>query len=111
MEYLIASDTPPKAGQRYFGDGKKFRHHCEVILQWAEKHKNESNSSITTISKDTGIPRMSVYWLIEDAKTRKQNSLLYKMARQHNYQVSINKRWNTIDKYKRRKNIISAYKK
>ncbi|MFA7142938.1 MAG: hypothetical protein WC175_03035 [Candidatus Dojkabacteria bacterium] len=85
------------------------KHHCIVLLSWASKHRN-NEVSITILSNETGIPRMSISWILKDYRVRKQDSVLYKIAQTHNYNFIVYKNWNTSNKYKRRKLIIDAVK-
>lgn len=98
--------TPLSKSERY-----KMVNHCQVLLSWASKH-HSNETSITVISNETGIPRMSVQWILKDYKERKADSTLSRTARSYGFDFIIYKNWNDElkDKYKRRKKIIDAVK-
>ena len=82
---------------------------CIVLLAWAAEHRN-MEASITIISEATGIPRMTLHWILEDVFDRHERSILSRTARSYNYDFMIYKSWNTSEKYKRKKKIIDAVK-
>jgi predicted transposase YbfD/YdcC len=82
---------------------------CIVLLAWAAEHRN-MEASITIIAEETGIPRMTLHWILEDVFDRHERSILSRTARSYNYDFMIYKSWNTTEKYKRKKKIIDAVK-
>jgi predicted transposase YbfD/YdcC len=80
-----------------------------VVLLWASRNRSKE-ASITMISEETGIPRMTLHWILEDVFDRKENSILARAARSNNYDFMVYRTWNTTNKYKRRKKIIDAVK-
>jgi hypothetical protein len=80
---------------------------CIVLLNWAALNR-EREVSITIISDETGIPRMTLHWILEDFFDRKERSIISRAARSYNYDFIIFKSWNTTNKYKRKKRIIDA---
>ena len=83
--------------------------HAIVLLRWASEHRSQE-ASITIISKETGIPRMSLAWILKDYVTRRESSTIARVARSTGYDFLIYKAWNKDDKYKRKKKIIDAVK-
>jgi hypothetical protein len=84
--------------------------HSIALLTWAAEHRNEE-ASITIISKETGIPRMSLAWILKDYIDRKESSTIARVARSTGFDFLIYRTWNTEDKYKRKKKIIDAVKR
>lgn len=96
-----------------FRDGRgpiTLTQHCLEIFKWAEANPWKK-TNLSEISKATGVPRMSLHWIFYDAYIRRNKSVIYKAARFYGYKYRIDHRWNTINKYKRRKLIIYEVKK
>jgi hypothetical protein len=91
------------------GDGVIMEENCLNLLKWASENPSKK-ANLTTISNDTGIPRMSLRWILVDAKVRERESKLYRTARIYNYKYRIDSAWNMENKYKRTKHIIRAKK-
>jgi hypothetical protein len=83
---------------------------CSALLDWAEKNPN-MKTSITDISNATGIPRMTLHWILSDDEIRPETSVLNRVANSEGYEYSIDTTWNKIHKYDRKKHIIHAAKK
>ena len=110
MDYLARIDEENVGyAKSVFGDGKKSQAHCLKILNWAIKNDNKP-TSITKISEATGVPRMSVHWIITDAMIRKNGSTLHKVAVKHKIKYETYSNWNKQNKYKRVKIILKATK-
>jgi hypothetical protein len=109
LKYLIISDEPIK-GLKVFGDGKIMQDYCFQMLKWAEKNRGK-DASISVIQKATNIPRMNIDWILRDFKVRKSQSTLARVARIHNFNFQVDKKWNEENKYKRQKKIIRAYRR
>lgn len=108
MKYLAVVDGKNvDRNVTVFGDGEKMRGHCLDILEWATRNPNKP-TSLTNISRDTGVPRVSVKWVLHDAACRRQNSTLARVAREHGYYYSIDGEWRKSNKSKRLKPIIKA---
>lgn len=82
---------------------------CVVLLTWASKNRN-ADVSISILSEATGIPRMTLHWIITDVSNRKGNSILSRAAQHYGYEYIIYPTWNTRDAHKRKKKIIDAVK-
>ena len=87
---------------------KKMFNHCIILLKWATENRN-AETSITIISEETGIPRMSVQWILKDYKERKQDSTLGRAARSQGYDVLVYKNWNNEEKDKYKMSINHIY--
>lgn len=80
---------------------------CIVLLEWASRNR-EREASITIIAEETGIPRMTLHWILEDVFDRKERAILSRAARTYNFDFKVFNTWNTTEKYKRKKRIIDA---
>ena len=49
---------------------------CIVLLEWASKNRNRE-ASITIIAEETGIPRMTLHWILEDVFDHTYNTGKY----------------------------------
>lgn len=82
---------------------------CLILLLWASKSHNEE-VSISILSEKTGIPRMTLHWILTDWADRKGHSILSRAAQHYGFDFIIYSTWNTRDAHKRRKKIIDAVK-
>lgn len=80
-----------------------------VLLAWACKN-HAREASISIISEETGIPRMTLHWILTDAADRKGNSILARAAAHFGYEYHIYVTWNRENAHKRKKKIIDAVK-
>lgn len=114
------AEEPKKKVKRYYrpynplkkGDPeekKRMVSHCVVLLVWACSNRNKE-ASISVISRETNIPRMSLHWILKDYVSRGADSTISRVARSNNYDFMIYKSWNKENKYRRRKKIIDAVK-
>jgi hypothetical protein len=111
------TDEHKKGGKRFYRPYKPLQSqerqrildHCIVLLGWATRNGSRE-VSISIISRETNIPRMSLHWILKDYTVRKERSVISKAARSFNYDFVIYKTWNTTNKYKRKKRIIDAVK-
>ena len=83
--------------------------HARKILEWADRR--DRPTSLREISKETGVPVMSVHYILSDYENKGDDSILSKYAKMLNYDIEINKEWNQTEKYKRRKMIIVSRKR
>lgn len=112
---ILIEITDKKTGKRYYRKYNSLESHedckmtldCVVLLSWAAKNRSRE-ASITIIAEETGIPRMTLHWILEDSFDRKENSILARAARSNNYDFMVYRSWNRTNKYKRRKKIIDA---
>jgi len=113
MRCSLALDK--KSGKRFYRKYNPLRSHeeckmmrdCVVLLSWASKNRSKE-ASITIIAEETGIPRMTLHWILQDVFERKENAILSRAARSNKYDFMVYRSWNTTNKYKRRKKIIDA---
>lgn len=80
-----------------------------VLLAWACKNPARE-ASISIISEETGIPRMTLHWILIDTADRHGNSILARAALHFGYEYHIYSTWNTTNAHKRKKKIIDAVK-
>lgn len=115
---MPGSNNTPKKYCYWYSPLKKRRgdgytpmfNHCVILLNWAATTRNGLSASLTSIEEETGIPRKSVQWIIDDFFIRGQGSTISRVARSYNYDFKIYSSWNKSDKHKRRKKIIDAVK-
>lgn len=108
---------PPKCNDKFhrpfnpkYSKGKcKMWDDSLVLLSWACNNRARE-ASISIISDETGIPRMTLHWILIDSVDRKGNSILARAANHFGYDYCIYSTWNTRDAHKRKKKIIDAIK-
>ena len=91
------------------GTGKIMQGHALNLIKYVEANPSRK-MSITKLSEGTGIPRMNIYWLIQDASIRETDSVLGVVAKENNFNVVIDDSWNRANKYARTKPILKAKK-
>jgi hypothetical protein len=116
---ILNSDIMPRAkndnifrrpfNPKYSRGKTKMWDDCVVLLTWASRNRN-AEVSISILSEATGIPRMTLHWIITDVTKRKGNSILARAAQHYGYEYVIYSTWNTRDAHKRKKKIIDAVK-
>ncbi|MFA7143436.1 MAG: hypothetical protein WC175_05635 [Candidatus Dojkabacteria bacterium] len=109
MKYLAVIDGNNIGDCKVYGDGKKAQASCLEILKFSNR-VGDKEMSISTIAAGTGVPRMTVDFLLKDYEIRRERSTLHRMAQAHGYELKIHEDWNKANKYKRKKNIISVNK-
>lgn len=82
---------------------------CIVLLSWACKN-GDRDVSLRVIEDETGIPDDTVRYILRDATTNKQRSLLFGVSICYGYHYYIHPEWNGIENMHRKKKIISAVK-
>ena len=104
-EYSFKRPFNPK----YSKGRTKMWYDCIVLLSWASRNRDKE-VSISILSEETGIPRMTLHWILKDSADRKEGSILSRAARHYGFDYIIYSTWNTRDAHKRRKKIIDAVK-
>lgn len=93
-----------------YSKGKtKMWYDCIILLYWASRNVNKE-VSISILSDETGIPRMTLHWILTDVEERGGNSILSRAAAHCGFDYIIYESWNTTNAHKRRKKIIDAVK-
>ena len=88
----------------------KMYENCEKIYNWA-LNCNPNPTSITKISDASGVPRMSVAWLLENHKNKGDKSVMAIVALRMNVNYRVDARWNRENKFRRTKDIIFVSRK
>lgn len=89
-----------------FGEGNIMRENARVLLNCISNNPQEK-TNLTDLANRTGLPRISVAWLIKDACVRENKSIIAQVAKKHSFNVDINEKWNNR---KHAKPIIRAKK-
>lgn len=104
------SDTWHRPFNPKYSKGKcKMWDDSTVLLSWACNNRARE-ASISIIAEETGIPRMTLHWILIDAVDRKGNSILARAAAHFGYEYHIYTTWNRENAHKRKKKIIDAVK-